>query len=139
MKIFITVKSLAKRKRYIDRVIFEFATKPCTLKELITAIVTKNVTGFRVGDASDQFFGFLPASEIEMQASSGKVGFTHKYNSKKEDLQQSIVTAITAFEDGLYKVFIGEEEIEQLDSPILMQDEDVVTFIRVTMLAGRIW
>ncbi|WP_026696107.1 hypothetical protein [Peribacillus kribbensis] len=139
MKIYIKVKSLAKRNRYIEQVLFKFSTRPSSLRELITAIVIKNVDDYNAGEGPKQILGFLSASDIQSKASSGKVGFSHKYENKKQELQQSINISITAFEDGLYKVFIGEEEIEDLNTPIQLEDENVITFLRVTMLTGRMW
>ncbi|MFD2875182.1 hypothetical protein ACFTAO_03165 [Paenibacillus rhizoplanae] len=43
------------------------------------------------------------------------------------------------FEDGLYKVFVQEEECSALDEPLRLEEGDELTLIRFTMLAGRLW
>ncbi|MNP77809.1 hypothetical protein D3C76_1753110 [compost metagenome] len=48
-------------------------------------------------------------------------------------------TAITAYEDGLYKVFLNDEELQELDETLVVKDGDNVVLIRFTMLAGRLW
>jgi len=40
--------------------------------------------------------------------------------------------------DGI-RVIVGGTEITQLDTPLEIQDGDVLTFIRLTFLAGRLW
>ncbi|NJA19249.1 hypothetical protein GSQ29_02600, partial [Clostridioides difficile] len=47
--------------------------------------------------------------------------------------------ALQAFEDGIYKVLINEDVIEKLDSSINLKSGDIFTFIRLTLLAGRMF
>ncbi|MBR6158433.1 MAG: hypothetical protein IKQ27_15870, partial [Lachnospiraceae bacterium] len=58
---------------------------------------------------------------------------------KKPDLQQAIETALQAFEDGIYRVFLNEEELTALDQQITLNAEDTLTFVRLTLLAGRMY
>ena len=69
----------------------------------------------------------------------GKIAFGIIYGEKNPNIQEAIDVAITAFQDGLFRVFINEEEICELDEAINISEEDTVTFIRLTMLAGRMW
>ena len=43
------------------------------------------------------------------------------------------------FQDGLFRVFLGDTELTELDEKLELQEGDTVTFIRLTMLAGRMW
>ena len=43
------------------------------------------------------------------------------------------------FQDGLFRVFLGDTELTELDEQLELQEGDTVTFIRLTMLAGRMW
>lgn len=52
------------------------------------------------------------------------------------DFQDAFETALQGFEDGLYQLFIGEQEMESLDTPLLLQEEDTITIIRLVMLTG---
>ena len=70
---------------------------------------------------------------------SGKVGFGNIYNEKKADVSRAQENVIMAFEDGLVRVFIGDCEQEKLDDNIDLKEGDVLTFIRLTFLAGRMW
>ena len=47
--------------------------------------------------------------------------------------------ALQSFEDGLYRIFIGDNEIEGLNTAITLNEGDTLTFIKLTMLAGRMW
>ncbi|WP_223587632.1 hypothetical protein [Neobacillus bataviensis] len=115
--------------------------KPNTLRELITQVVTQNVEPFnkKAINPETPLINFLSNSEIEQQAQTGKVGFQTLYNDKQADLTKAIETAIQAFEDGFYRVFINDEEAEKLDTPLEVTEDAEVVFIRLTMLTGRMW
>ncbi|MBQ4165236.1 MAG: hypothetical protein IJD85_02835, partial [Oscillospiraceae bacterium] len=55
------------------------------------------------------------------------------------DLGKATDDAILAFVDGLYRIFLGEEELTELDGSIELNENSSVTFIRLVMLAGRMW
>ncbi|MED3561752.1 hypothetical protein [Bacillus xiapuensis] len=141
MNIYISLKSLAKRKNFITKKPYELQKKPNTLRELITQVVTQNVEQFnnKTSNPETPLINFLSNLDIEQQAQAGKVGFQTLYNDKKADLARAIETAIQAFEDGLYRVFINDQEAEQLDTPLVVTEEADVVFIRLTMLTGRMW
>lgn len=135
MKIYITAKSIGKRKNYIEKQNFDISDDVKVLKSLLIAIVKIQVAIFN----STQMINYLTTNNIEAMAEQGKVGFGTKYNDNKANEKEAIETMLQAFEDGLFKVFINDEEYDKLDEDILIKEEDTVTFIRLTMLAGRLW
>ena len=78
----------------------------------------------------------LTRENIEDQAQSGKVSFGVIYGEKEADFQKAADNAIQCFEDGIYRVFAGGEELTELSGEIAWTDDLVFTFIRLTMLAG---
>ena len=52
------------------------------------------------------------------------------------DEDQSIATALQAFDDGMYLVVIDEDEKKNLDEQIFLSPDSRVTFIRLTLLSG---
>ncbi|SFF28689.1 hypothetical protein SAMN04487969_12326 [Paenibacillus algorifonticola] len=139
MIVYITVKSLGKKKSYLNRLEWTLTNKPDTLKALITDLVTVNVQKFNQKETDVPLVPYLTQSDVELQAETGKVGFGSIYNEQRASIDEALCTAMLAFEDGLYKVFINGDEIEQLDSPLHMQDGDELALIRFTMLAGKMW
>ncbi|EFD80718.1 hypothetical protein PSAG_00753 [Fusobacterium animalis D11] len=61
------------------------------------------------------------------------------HGDKKANLKKALDTAYLAFEDGLYCIFINDEQTEKLDDSLNLKDGDILTLIRLTMLAGRMW
>ena len=139
MKLYVTVKSLGKRKNVLTKQAIELPTIPSTLRELITAVVTLNVEQLSDQQTNTDWFPLLTGAEIEARSENGKVGFGAVYHEQLPELAKAIDTALVAFEDGLYKVFIREEEAGQLDAPLTLMEEDELVFIKFTMLAGRLW
>lgn len=140
MQILILVKQIGKRKPILGEMAMPLPHSPSTLEELITLIVTLEVERYNSGDAAQsKVLTALTEDQIADQLESGKVGFGARYNPNRQDVVGAIENACLSYEDGLYKVFINDREIENLDERIELQDNDRVMFIRLTMLAGRMW
>ena len=139
MKIFINVKQAGNRKNYIEKEEVNLKLKPLTLRELIELIVTQNVKEFNEGIKSKNMIGYLTEEEIEKKIEIGKISFGEKYNQNSQNTQKAIETAYLAYEDGIFTVFIGETETGNLDEKIELKEDDTLTFIKFTMLAGRMW
>ncbi len=82
---------------------------------------------------------FLTESEISDQSTAGKIGFGRIYSDKKADSKKAVETALQGFEDGLFRIIIGDVEATELDEPLTIHENDILTFIRLTFLAGRLW
>ena len=139
MKVYVSVKQVGKRKDYITKKQLVFHIAPLNLRELIKEIVRINVTEYNNRTAEPLIMQYLSPVEIESQVKTGKVGFGERLNHEQADLIKTIETAILAFEDGIYRLFIGENEVSSLDEPLALKEGDLLTFIRLTMLAGRMW
>lgn len=139
MKVFVSVKQAGKWKEYIKKEELVLTDNPSTLRELITEIIGKNVESYNTRQLDSRLFNYLSFDEIETQVSTGKVGFGHRVNEQQANAAKAVETALMAFTDGLYRVFIGDVEIESIDGELCVNEGDVLTFIRFTMLSGRMW
>lgn len=72
-------------------------------------------------------------------ATTGKVGFGVNYGNKKPDIDKAIQNALECFQDGLVVVFIEGNQFTNEDEPLSLKDGDEITFVRMTMLSGRMW
>lgn len=139
MRLYVTVKSLGKRKPVLARQELLLQRTPATLQELITEIVVLQVQELADKQGRGEIIPYLTGSEIEKQGENGKVGFGTVYNGELPDTGEAAAAALLAFEDGLYKVFLEEQECALLEEPLQIQEGDELVFIRFTMLAGRLW
>ncbi|MGF9697274.1 hypothetical protein [Paenibacillus sp. MABNR03] len=139
MNVWVTVKSLGKRKPAIAKQRAELPETTGTLRQLIKSMVRLQVNALQDKQSSAELLTYLMPEDIQVQESTGKVGFGTVYNEVMPDLEQAVQTAVTAHEDGLYKVFLNDEEVQDLDEPLELQEDDELVFVRFTMLAGRLW
>jgi hypothetical protein len=139
LKLWITVKSLGKRKPALAKQAVELPETTRTLRLLIENMVEQQVQSFRERKDAAAMLVYLMPEEIDSQGAKGKVGFGTVHGEGIPNLGEAKEAAILAYEDGLYKVFLNDEELAELDEEISIKDGAYVTFIRFTMLAGRLW
>lgn len=139
LELFVQIKQLGKRKPMIAREPLTLPEGIGTLRELVTEIVRQRVAAFNEKKEEGNWAKYLYDFDLEKTAESGKVGFDAKYNAKTQDPDKAVDAALLAFEDGLFRVFLDENEIESLDAAVEFRKGQTLTFLRLTMLAGRSW
>ncbi|WP_339006205.1 hypothetical protein [Fusobacterium animalis] len=137
MKIIINVKGLS-RKKVIHQEEVELKNKISTTKDLIKELVKINVEKFNKKIDERDILSIMTNENIAKAARIGKIG-DEVHRDKKANLEKALDTAYLAFEDGLYCIFINDEQTEKLDDSLNLKDGDILTLIRLTMLAGRMW
>ena len=137
MKIIINVKGLS-RKKVIYQEEVELKNKISTTKDLITKKIKINVEKFNKKIDEKDILSIMTNENIAKAARIGKIG-DEVHGDKKANLEKALDTAYLAFEDGLYCIFINDEQTEKLDDSLNLKDGDILTLIRLTMLAGRMW
>jgi hypothetical protein len=133
MDVNIQVKRLGKKKLLTQGIKLE--QQPTTLRAFIEACVLTQVKEFNAG-RSKPALDFLTSNDIASQATRGKVGFGDITNQHQANVEDAIETAILCFTDGLFVVFIDDEEVTTLDSAIELKVDSKITFIRMTFLSG---
>lgn len=141
MNIKVTLKSIGKRKQSIEPVSYEIQGRPSTVRDLILAVTEAGVAAYNSNADSSELLPHLTLTkeEIEDQAQAGRISFGVNYGGKKADLQEAQENAIQCFEDGIYRIFMDGEPLEKLEDTIHITEQSVFTFVRLTMLAGRMW
>ena len=141
MKITVKAKQAGRKHALIENreiEIGEIGETPL-LKDFLKAVVRQQVEEFNSKTGEKSLLGFFEKDEIDQKAVGGKVGFGRIYNKNRVDISEAQETALLAFEDGLFSVFIGDEEIRNVDDKINLSDVKIITFIRLTFLAGSYW
>ncbi len=139
MNIKITIKQLGKKRDKIADADFWLGNEPTTVRELIEEAVCTCVREYNSTVEKNESLQPLSEETMENMSEIGKIAFGINYGGKKADEKEAKEVAIQAFEDGLVRIFHGEEELAGLDESIVVKEEDRFTFIRLTFLAGRIF
>ena len=138
MTVNVNIKQIGQRKQRVAPIPFELSGEPQTVRELITMTVTACVKEYekRRQDSTPKP---LTTQQITDMSDIGKIAFGINYGEKEPDLQKATENALQAFEDGIYRVFIGDKELSSPDERIKICEGDTLTFIRLTLLAGRMY
>ena len=106
-----------------------------TLRELITAVVHQEVDAYNTRQEERRLFRVMTARQIGEAAVTGRIDPAAKDHIMLADAGDAVETALTAFEDGLFFVFVDGEQKEELDEVVPL-DGAAVQFVRLTPLIG---
>jgi hypothetical protein len=106
------------------------------LRDLISSIVVKEVDAYRGRQQERKLARMMTKQEIKLGATSGKVDPGGRDLKQSLNTEEAIATALQAFEDGLYFVFIDEVQQSNLDSEVYIKSNSKVLFLRLTALVG---
>lgn len=147
MELIVQLKQAGKRENKIQTAKLILAKKPNTLEELIRYTVSatfhlyqekRNKTKrYESGDLSQLVI--LPEEQIEDASASGKIDFGFLHGRSRVTESEAIETALDAFRDGLVAVFIDKKRQEDLADRLNLSGNETITFVKLTMLAGRMW
>ncbi|MCL1997851.1 MAG: hypothetical protein FWG65_03700, partial [Turicibacter sp.] len=145
MTIYIKIKSLSKRRPIIDRLPLEIPNIT-TAAALIEFIVRHYVDEYNAQKVDSPILPYLTDDKLANAATTGKIGFGERKNENQQDSAAAVENALQCFEDGIFRLFVNDEEIslETAESRanaenITINEGDELTFIRLTMLAGGYW
>ena len=139
MNVFVNLKSVGKRKPILEKAAYTLPDNVTTLRELIEAIVLQETERYNRRGKDNMLIPFLTQKEIEEQSEAGKISFGRLYSDIVADPDKAKKAALLGFNDGLFRVVAGENEITELDAPLGIHEGCIFTFIRLTFLAGKAW
>lgn len=123
----------------------EIATdsKNWQLHHLLSWVVQQGVAAFQERQQNQTLTQLLTNSQIELLASSlGKVSMGGKQQQEASrpvvvDISEAIQTALQAFEDGIYFIFLDGQQLTDLAQPVSFKTEgSKLLFVRLVALAG---
>ena len=133
----VQLKRLSKKK--VRTVAYDLPANVHNLEELLAAIVTQEVSAYNERRRETSLLPFLTPADIQEQSSTGKVGFGDISNRTEADVATAIEAARIGFKDGLYTVFLDDNELRALNELVRLTDTSTLTFIRLTFLTGTYW
>ncbi len=137
IRIYVMLKNIGSRR--IKKCPFILSRTPETFRELIEESVRSCISAYRERATASKNPAPLTDEEFKEMSEIGKLAFGVHYNEAEIDEGRAIATAIEAVSDGIVRVFKGDEEMPDLDATLEINEGDVFTFIKLTMLSGRMW
>lgn len=144
MEISVTVKQLGRKHPLLHEEKMSISTEEAQLsvEELIRLIVLQQVESFNTQSFEQEDVDYTKAPRedyLNILTDTGKAGFGSIYNERRADPEKAQENAIQAFEDGMYAIFYGDEELQDLKHEIDLSQGHTFVFIRLTFLAGSYW
>jgi len=139
MNVFVNLKCVGKRKKGLQKIPYTLPGGISALRGLIDAVVRQEAANYNARGTDNMLIDFLTEDKTEDKASAGKIDFGRIYSENKADVEKAVAAAVQGFEDGLFKVLVNETEVTALDAPLVINEGDILTFIRLTFLTGRLW
>ena len=139
MTVNVMIKDPSRLHKRVKAYPVELSATPHTLRELIALCVEACVAAYRARAKESQNPTPLSDEDFAGMEAIGKFAFGVHYNDREIDRNKAVANALLAVEDGLVRIFHGEEELTELDVPLTLPEGAPLTFIRLTFLTGRMW
>ena len=107
-----------------------------TLGDLLAHIVRSEVTNFVNRQRQRRLIQVLSPTQISLGVEQGKVDLGGRDLEQEVDVDEAIAIALQAFTDGLYFVFLDEQQQENLDDVVTLQPDSQLLFLRLVPLVG---
>jgi hypothetical protein len=106
------------------------------LRDLIHYVVEKEVEAFCERQQERRLVRVMSSQDITQGERNGKIDPGGRDLNQSIYGEDAIATALQAFEDGLYFVFIDDVQQTNLDAEIFPKTNSKVVFLRLTALTG---
>lgn len=111
-----------------------------TLRDLLALVVKQEVEAFAQRQEQRRLARVLLPDEIARGAARGKVAMGGDVEGRDAaqpvDADEAVATALQAFVDGFYFVFLDGRQLRQLDEVVAPREGDHLRFVRLMPLAG---
>lgn len=137
MVISVNLKKIGKKKNKIEKENFYLENNPKDVRELLIEVVKTSVNKYI--NEKDSVIDYLDLRQIKDKEEAGKITNGQSYDDRIPNLNDAIQNAISSFADGIVRVFLEGVELVDLDQELDLVDGSNITFVKMIMLAGRMW
>ena len=136
----INVKCITKGNRVIEtKVIDRDFSGGVTVREFLEFMVEHTLQEYKERKEQTELIKVLTEQEIKDRAYAGRVDFDTNNGLKLPDPEVAKKNALESFEDGVTVLFVGDHKAESLTEVLHIGQDTEITFIKLTMMAGRLW
>ena len=149
MKLLFEQKKPGRIRQTVEPAVLEIDETPASVRALIDASVRACVRAFNLKASCSPDIDSMDADwrhpavdteTIENLASAGRVAFGFVYGCcRPVDPDKAVADALQGYEDGIFRIFLNGRILGELNEEIRLNENDLITVVRLTMLAGRLW
>ena len=126
----VTIADATAPGRETARQLLAGVPSPVTLRQLIRFRVREEVARYNANPAP-RFNGLV--QPVDAEATLNGYSLTRP---RRLDWEKQAATALEAFEDNGFFVFVDDRQVDDLDEELTLADTDVVSFVRLVPLVG---
>lgn len=139
MLVYVCLKSPVNITKKVKKIPFELANTPHTLRELVTESVKTWLAMYKKRAEISGNPKPLTDEVFDEMREIGKIAFGMHFGKSDISEEKAVETALQAVSDGLVCVFKENEGLFELDKEVEISEGDVFSFVRLTLLSGRMW
>ncbi len=139
VQIYVSLKHMGNIAKKVKAHPFVLERAPRTLRELIEESVKSCIAAYRERAIGANNPAPLTDEQFAGMREVGKFAFGVHYNENAVNEEKAVAAAVEAVEDGLVRIFKGNEELCALDGEIEIAEGDTLTFVKLTMLTGTLF
>ncbi|WP_235692750.1 hypothetical protein [Deinococcus aquaedulcis] len=124
------------RRTPFERRPLEVPAGPQTLRSLLIHLVEQEVAAYHERQNSVGVLRVLTERELSEATLTGRVSTSPQAPGGTVSTEDAVRTALTGFGDGLYYVFVDDEQVETLDTPLTLRPDSTLLLVRLTALTG---
>jgi hypothetical protein len=109
---------------------------PVVLRDFLSAVVRAEAAGYERRAEERTLLRVLTPQALAAELETGRVLSGGTDPTAPIDLDEAVETALLAYTDGLFKVFVDDVEIESIDGTVNLTGTPTVLFLRLVPLAG---
>jgi hypothetical protein len=132
----ISGKVLGKNQNLFTTWQMDLPAQSSTLEELLTQIVITEVSAFQARQADRRLTKVLGLVDIDAGVAVGKISSGGSELDQAVDVRGAVETALQAFQDGFYLVFVDDRQQEDLTATVALTSSSELLFLRLTPLVG---
>lgn len=104
------------------------------VRDLLSKLTREAVRGF-MQRQKDQALAVMTRESLVKDLAAGRSGRPSE-EVQTVEIEEAVASSLQAFEDGLFLLFVDDEEKRRLDDEVALNPSTKVTLIRMTALAG---
>jgi hypothetical protein len=137
-EVIVEAKILGQRRPVIPDWVLALPStaEPLSLRDIIGAAVRAEAQAFQERQQERRLMRVLTSRQIAVDATAGKVDPGQSDLKQAVDPEEAVRTALQAFTDGLYFVFVDGKQQTALDAAVRLGHDSRVSFVRLVALAG---
>lgn len=132
---YVEARVVGKPQELEDRVV-AVPAGTSTLRELIATLVRDELASFSQRQREKSLLRVLTPADLVRGHDSGKFAAEPQAAQEAPAFDTAYDRALEAFTDGLYFVFVDDEQLESLDAPVTVRESSRMRLVRLVALAG---